>query len=336
MSLKPWAQNRPLKAIGWACCISNPKSARPWAQKRHLKPIGWACCTSNPMSLKPWAQKRPLKAIGWACCISNPKSARPWAQKRPLKAIGRACCCANPKSARPWAQKRPLKAIGRACLLCKSKVSKAVSPEKTSEGNWLSLLFPKSKVLKAVRPFRSPFGKDFREFSLISNVWSWTLFWNKSDGRLWSELPCTLSVPFLSVFPPRKRWCKVGRWERWAADKLVRRFSLMDSNWSFSSPMKASESSSSSLARPKSKILRHFKCLNLPAGMATRELLARDICVVWHPNWLKASGSMLLRFVNTSCFCCNTAAKPQLSRWSPMALSEQRQGKQVKLPECPG
>ena len=221
-------------------------------------------------------------------------------------------------------------------LLSKYKVFKAVSPEKTSEGNWLSLLFLKSKVFKAVRPFRSPFGKDFREFSLMSNVWSCGFFWNKSDGRLWSELPCTMSLPRLFGFPPRKRWCKVGRWERWAADKLVRRFSLMDSNWSFSSPTKASASSSSSLARPKSKILRHFKCLNLPDGMATRELLASDICVVWHPNLLKASGSMLLRFVNTSCFCCSTAAKPQLSRWSPMALSEQRQGKQVKFLECPG
>ena len=114
-SPKPWAQKRPLKAIGWASFSANIKSAKPWAQKRPLKAIGWARCTPNLKSAKTWAQKRPLKAIGWARCTPNLKSAKTWAQKRPLKAIGWASCSPNAKSPRPWAQKRPLMAIGWPC-----------------------------------------------------------------------------------------------------------------------------------------------------------------------------------------------------------------------------
>ena len=173
-----------------------------------------------------------------------------------------------------------------------------------------------------------PFRRDLR-FLPRRHRGRWGLSKHLLDLKLFVFFSESTIFNHFQIHPPFNKNHGVTSWHsfKW--------FSLMDSNWSFSSPTKASASSSSSLARPKSKIWRHFKCLNLPDGMATRELSARDICVVWHPNWLKASGSMLLRFVNTSCFCCNTAAKPQLSRWNPAALSEQRQGKQVKFLECP-
>ena len=90
-------------------------------------------------------------------------------------------------------------------------------------------------------------------FSLTSRVFKCCVLKNIFAGKVLSELPSTMMLPRLSVFPPKKSSSSFGSGFKSSSGSCVKEFWLRDKSRRFSKPRKTSSSSKVRLARPRSR-----------------------------------------------------------------------------------